>query len=349
VDWVLCHEGVLISALLDRVFLPGFEAAKALKTQTILKQLETEARLEEMESLGEQLGPVVSAIASAYALLTSARSSVESAISSCGSSPLAIFCIAQNLEDAGAISLSRTVVLLSLPDLAVAALERLTADVGGGRHPAETLRGFFTVVSPAMLAQPVSPETLGQRLRDLGLPSPFVTALLKKDPLSLDNAGLRAAVESAAAAIAAHPQESQPSAEDRRAALLEIAQARMEFERLQCHIKENWLHYIQAVAMREDHGQRFMRLQALGPIVTFIENDYSAFMATAPRIRCATRAWSRRSISRTSSPMRRSWSMSLASRYRSRSPRPVSYLRQRSDSAMPVRTTFASTACLSCA
>jgi len=197
-------------------FCRGFEAAKTLKTQTNFKELEARALLEQMDKLGEQLGPVVSAIASAYGLLTAARNAVKGAIDNCGSNLLSVACI---LNHASETDFARTVVLLSFPDVAVAALERLTADVTAGCHPEEALRAFFTVATPAMLVQPVSPDTLGQRLRSLGVPSILVTALLKKDPFALDDGGVRAAVEAAASAAAAHPAEPTESAEDRRAAL----------------------------------------------------------------------------------------------------------------------------------
>jgi hypothetical protein len=57
----------------------------------------------------------------------------------------------------------------------------------------------------------------------------------------------------------------------------DVAASRVEFGRLQCHLNEHWLHYAQAVWMREDHDQRLLRLQSYGPIISMIENELLGF------------------------------------------------------------------------
>lgn len=272
VDWVLCHEGILIASLLDRTFLPGFHAAKTLKTQAVVKQLEAQARMEELERLGEEVRPFVTAIANAYAGLTAARDAVVAAAEECG--PGDMRCWSGRVREA---DVYRTMVLLSLPGTVKAALERLALDVTSGRNPAQTLRSFLTVVSPIGVNQAVQPPVLEQRLRDIGLPPRSISYLMTKDPLTLDDAGLRAAVEAAAAVPAASAMASVGPTEEERTSLRELAEAQVEFERLRCHLQENRLHYVQAVSMREDHGHRFMRLQAQGPIATVIDNELLGF------------------------------------------------------------------------
>jgi len=269
VHWILCHQGILIESLLDRTFLPGFEAARALKTFEVMKDLEARAHLAELERLGEQVAPIVTGILDSYQSLTGARDAAASAIEACGIAGIwRNFCVSEYVPKA---TQEQVVAWFALPDVAHVALNRLASDMAASRGPAEALRALLLVIGPQGLAQTMGEVVVEQRLRAFyGFDVP-----LNKDVQSYDDAGLRAAVGIAAEIVRTSPSAA-PSEQD-RASDRELATARVEFERLQCHLEENWLHYTQAVWLREDHGQRFMRLQAYGPVAYAIENELLGF------------------------------------------------------------------------
>ena len=113
-------------------------------------------------------------------------------------------------------------------------------------------------------------------MRDFGIPPPIVSIALNKDPEIRDNAGLREAVDAARGFLAGVSGELAPQD---ASASQEVAEAEVTFDQLRCHMEENRLHYSQAVWLREDHGQRFLRLQAYGPIANLIENELIGFYA----------------------------------------------------------------------
>jgi hypothetical protein len=285
-DWVLCHEWVLIQVLLDKTFLPGFEAAKALKTQAILADLNTAAQRTQLEDLGQAVAPYVNAILFSAGLLAGAADTTTQAAAACPPT-YAVFdeimrvtCILGRVSDK---DLARTTSWFSLEDAAHSALRALNTDINANMNHAEALAKFFAAASPQLFSEVVSADLLQAKLIQIvGLPPLLALSFSRKDLLSLDDAGLRAAIN-AAAQVAARPTPpsvggGQDGASDQTAASnQEIAAATVEFNRLSCHIDENWLHYTQAVWSKESHGQRFLRLQAFGPIATVIENELLGF------------------------------------------------------------------------
>lgn len=266
-DWVLCHTGTLIEALLDRTFLPGFEGARVLKVYDVIAEMQRNARLAELERLGEQLTPHVAAILDAYRALSGAHDEVVAAVQSCGGSWV-LLCVIDKISP---LTWQRNIAWFALSSTARAALERLATDIAAGRNAAEALRTLLLIAGPEALTQTPGEAVVEQALRELLR----VDSLnLTKDLLSFDDAGLRAAVGAASGLVATLPPTTpaEPALPNEA-----LAEARVEFERLQCHLEENWLHYSQAVWLREDHGQRLIRLQSYGAIATVIENELLGF------------------------------------------------------------------------
>jgi hypothetical protein len=266
-DWVLCHTGTLIEALLDRTFLPGFEGARALKVYDVIAEIERNARLAELERLGDQLTPHVTAILDAYRALNGANDETVAAVQSCGGGWV-LLCV---LDKITPLTWERVVAWFALSSTTRTALKRLATDIASGRNAAEALRTLLLVAGPEALTQTPGEAAVEQALRELLR----VDSLnLKKDLLSFDDAGLRAAIGAAAGLVRTLPPQApmEPAIPNEA-----LANARVEFERLQCHLDENWLHYSQAVWLREDHGQRLMRLQSYGAIASVIENELLGF------------------------------------------------------------------------
>ncbi len=270
-DWVLCHEGILIESLIDRIFLPGFEAAKSLKVQRIMDELEARARLREVQELGEQARPYIAAIRGSYHLLIAARDAVQATIQ-------------DDQFDAPEYptQVQRTVFWFSLSSTAREAIITLETDINGGRDPSDALRAFLSTANQTTFTEPVSRDEIILNLIDFFRMDwdelqKYLAPGLWRDASNLDDANLRAAIRSAGDVLKAVPSDlsldRQESISNR-----ELADAQVEFERLQCHLQENWLHYAQALWLREDHSQRFMRLQQYyGPIATSIENELLGF------------------------------------------------------------------------
>lgn len=271
-DWVLCHEDVLVSSLLSRHFLPGFDAARVIKTGEALEAVVERRAAAELERQGEDLAPQVTAIVTAWQAILAARDVVADAIDDCGSGFYSSGCI---FADTSTADLERTAVYHSLDARVRAALTRLADEQRAGENAASALRRFVTVTGPADFAASVT--TVQQNLRDFGLPGLVVDVITKDAPDTWDDAGLRGAIEAtrtflgAAGVVEVAQRDELPPQE--------LAAAQVSFQQLRCHLEENWLHYLQAVWLREDQGQRFLRLQAQGIVTSVIENEVLGFYA----------------------------------------------------------------------
>ena len=274
-EWVLCHEDVLVSSLLDRTFLPGFDAARLLRRQQALDAIRAQLAAAELERQGQDVAPQVAAISDAWETLRRARRDVGDAIDECGDLD-EVWQIACILGKVSWLQLDRTVAYFTVNTRGREALERLVSDRQGGENPIVRLRRFVTEATVGDVTAGTSSSALEDVLDRLGLPAALITILLKKDPASRDDAGLRNAVEGAMAYLSEMVSDASMMASTEPG---ELAAATVAFEQLQCHLNDNWLHYMEAVWLREDSGQRFIRLQKYGPLATVIENELLGFYA----------------------------------------------------------------------
>jgi hypothetical protein len=277
-DWILCHQGVLVRSLLDRTFLPGFEGARQVKVAATVADMQARARLAELDSLGELVRPLATAIDRSYGTLTDTRDAADEAFADLG--PGSASAIANRL---GALGLQRLFSYFGLQPEATSALDGLTEDLADDGNPASALRALLTLTSPDLPPRPNTEvsrtlnnryETWGGTLDDNEVGTRFG---VEWDLLTYDDAGLRAAVRAAAGFLARAPIPGTAAAVGEQAVDPELAQAQVEYERLRCHLDEHWLHYAQAVWAQEDRDQRLLRLQAYGPLVALLDNQLLGF------------------------------------------------------------------------
>jgi hypothetical protein len=276
-DWVLCHEDVLIASLLDRIFLPGFDAARLLRTSEELRRIAEERAAAALEQAGQDVAPQVAELAAAYERADEAREVVAAAIADCtGIGLIDIICLH---EEATTTDLDRTITWFALPSRTQTALAALKADFDGNENPATALRRYLAATAASDFAYDLPEDQLQLRLVDFGLGAPFqVKQLLDgRGPDERDDGGLRAADEAARALVSSLPEVDQGLEDD--VAPRDLAEAKVAFDQLVCHLEDNWLHYMHMIWLRENHDQRFLRLQSLGPIATIIENELLGFYA----------------------------------------------------------------------
>ena len=279
-DWILCHQDILIRSLLDQTFLAGFEGARQAKIAATMAEIEARDRLAQLETLGEQVAPFAAAIARAYGVLTDARDAADAVFNRFGGGPGIEYAIAVAL---GVLGLQRLYRYFGLEASAQIALAALVQDLAANRNPASALRALLTLVPRDLPARPIRRvnnilntryETYAGELGDNELRSIFGAT---DDILTYDDAGLRAGIAAAFDFLRSVPAAGVTPVEDGLAADPALAASQVEFERLQCHIEEHWLHYAQEVWMKEDHDQRLLRLQSYGPITSILENELLGF------------------------------------------------------------------------
>jgi hypothetical protein len=254
--------------------LPGFEAARLLQTSAELKRVTEERAAAALEEAGEAVAPQVTALVEAFRRIGEAQHVVAAAIADCGSAdhPAVYVCQWQNTTTA---SRERTATWYALSSRTRTALTRIKAEHENNENPAIALGRYLAVVPASDFAYDLPEELLRSRLRDFGLNPITVARILEKSPEARDDAELRAADEAARAIVGSLPEAAQEDEVPPRA----LAEAKVAFDQLVCHLEDNWLHYMQMVWLRENHDQRFLRLQALGPIATVIENELLGFHA----------------------------------------------------------------------
>jgi hypothetical protein len=151
------------------------------------------------------------------------------------------------------------------------------------RYAIDALKDFVAVVGPAdYRAHWNSAMETGLSL--LGLSPGLVHALVAWRYLMLvpDDAGLFNAVKAASKKMKAMAKaaEEAPAGAPEGFPILEVAKARVAFHRLQCHIEDNRLHYMQAMWARENSDQRFLRLQSYGAVAAVLENNLRGFLGS---------------------------------------------------------------------
>jgi hypothetical protein len=279
-DLILCHEGILRRSLLDRAFLSGFEAARTLAILNRTDELENKRRLERLEMLGQQLEPYAQSIADSYEALEASFVAFENAIQISGLNQP--FDVATQLTP---LQIDRVWTHYGLANHVHVSLRRLSTDLAGIANAGDVLRGFLAVAPPGLPPRryydafidlntqlgvfPYVPSDGG----DVTGPFPW---RLSKDLVDCDDAGLRAAVTAAANALRSAPMPdftelTQVPAHD-------VATAEVDFEKLQCHLESNWMHYNQAIWAQESYDQRLERLRWHGPVLALIENRLLGFL-----------------------------------------------------------------------
>jgi len=317
--WVLCHEHILKTELLDKVFLPGFEAAKTLETKAALERI-----AEESPSLPPSNAPTAptnrheeemqrhrQAILDTFNCLLENEEDAKDNIDQLSECGINIFCIGSELG----LLVSRLPKLiysglLRVNSSAFNALNRLRSDQN--TTPAlEAIRNFFTSVTPRDYQYNVITSTLTKALDEIGIPEAIVNVIINYSLIDYvdDDCGLYVAVKAAyerlrglEAALqsadfeqqaattfeegAASPVFAEPEAPISR---LTRAEAEVEFNRLKCHIEENRTHYFTAIWSRTDINLRrtslFPQLDCLlqKTPIGFIEGK-AAYPITQPEL-----------------------------------------------------------------
>ena len=284
--WVLCHEDVLVKALLDKTFLPGFDAAHLLETGEELTRIAEERAAAALEQAGEDVAPLVTAVVAAFQGLRETRDFVAATIADCGGPSDSIYVILCIMAKLTASEIEQTATWFSLTSRTRTALSRLEADQQNNENAAVALKRYLSVVPPSDFAYDVPEEALRSSLRDFGIPPNLVGKVLEKAPATRDDGQLRAADEAARAVLATLPEAD---ASESQIPLRELADATVAFNQLICHLKDNWLHYMQMVRLRENHDQRYLRLQSdLGDLAPIIENELLGFYADKAAYRLRT-------------------------------------------------------------
>jgi hypothetical protein len=291
--WVLCHEDVLMQALLDKTYLPGFKAARTLETQAAFLDVKKEmakANGDIPDSLHDELQRHVDAIIGAYHDLTNPVKTVKKVAGSSdakiakhygGHLAWAAYVVAK----CGVKVLRRMLywAMLQLNTPAVNALAKLENEK---TQPGEALRNFFSAVTPRDYQYNVVDASIANGLDALGLPKGLVSALLQWGLLNTvdyaaDDAGLYNAVSAASSkmeTVLEIPPATEPGIVQDGLSTMEVAQAHVDFGQLGCHIEDNWVHYLQAIWLRENSDQRFLRIQDYGMISAILDNNVLGFL-----------------------------------------------------------------------
>lgn len=298
--WVLTHEFILREALLDALFLRGFEAAKLLEVSDALlalQQPECEPTDAPPAAVEQELERLRLAIVTALDTLEDDASAAIDALT--GPSLLAL---------AGGAGAYAAVVLLRLGGNPVPLQRALFLALmhthpkalqaarklrdGAATVPAqEALRVFFNTVSPIDFQFEVIPPAASDGLVALGVPRVAADILVFGSAFLslLDNdAGMHSAVKAAhqrlvqlgeslptGGAGTGYPgtggtanagyAAKQIKREREEIPLMQRAEAIVEYERLRSHIEEYGPHYHQAIWLRThpDERARFLRAQGI--------------------------------------------------------------------------------------
>ena len=280
IDFILCNEGILRRSLLDRTFLSGFEAVRTLAIFNRTDEIENRRRLERSEMLGQQLQPYGQSIADSYEVLEAAFAAFEDAIEIEGLNRP--FDVPSHLTP---LQIDRVWAHYGLSNQVHVSLQRLSTDLAGNANAGEVLRAFLAIVPPGLPPRRDYDAFIDLNTRlgvfpyvpngDGNVTGPFPWRL-SKDLVDCDDAGLRAAVTTAANALRSAPMPdftelTQIPAQD-------VATAEIDFEKLQCHLESNWMHYNQAIWAQESYDQRLERLRWYGPVAALIENRLLGFL-----------------------------------------------------------------------
>jgi hypothetical protein len=317
--WVLCHEDLLKQVLLSKTFLPGFDAARVLEIDRILHEEAPVPPPDDPGGggggpvtppggLGET---TVDDILDGLRDILDDTRWVEEAeqdwwdvrlpdldfTETWGGLDLAAYvAVGAGLDRLGRV-LAFAAIAANAP--AMNALRKMEAN--RGRVPGgQLLSEFAAAVRPRDFRAELTPTSLAAGLAELGIDKEIVDALvawgfldLVPVPGALHNSVQTALAKMSGAAAQARrvivarasetdaPEPAAPAAEPppEGYSRMELARARVDFEQLKCHIEDHWLHYFQALWLREDPAERVAWLAMHSPIaVSNIRNEIIGFV-----------------------------------------------------------------------
>lgn len=276
--WVSCHAHILKEVMIDKSFLHGFDAADVLEVNSTLQAMRQRQRrsLDEMtdEEIKEDLTPIIDA----YTILYEAAKRIND---------VAKVLEPQNLSPNmfGAImygyvepdDFPRLLYIGSLTQRVRNTLREVWAYSHVSRYAMEIL--YRNINSTEFFPTPRFP-TIGFDVRDVQI-SEYTVQTLQAWGIgrySPKDEGLYTAINNAYEKITGNLITSTEETDSQVDSNLEIAKATVSYERLKCHIEDNILHYSQAILLREDRNQRFLRLQSYGLISRIIKNEIVGFL-----------------------------------------------------------------------
>jgi hypothetical protein len=300
-EWVLCNEDVLRAALLDQLFLPGFDAARTLRAAEIAAEskrkasgpanmptpdLDTNRAVQLLDRILETARQILSAV-------DVLNAGVDGWIRQFPTPHRddAAINVLPILYDNG-WNLGWLIYRGGLTGRTLNALKTLDA-AKQNQLPNDALRAFLSTTTPNDYQPVVVPTLIDQGLKDQGLYPEVADRLLNQQLLArpFDDNGLITAVQAAASAFtspssgstsptsatfsgSSDPAAAAATAEEEQA----LANAQEAFEQLKCHIEHHLMHYSHAVWLREDEDERFQRLATNGNILPIIRNEILGFV-----------------------------------------------------------------------
>jgi hypothetical protein len=301
-DWVLCNQDVLIQDLLDKTFLPGFDAAKELRIQETvsdLMQRPSGPRPPTLDPGPDQSARLARAIIDSFNQLKGAAQAFFYLVGAT-MGPLRTFSawdaakmVAANVDPP--YTVNRLIYFGGLSAPAIRALNQLLGDFQNNLA-IEALRTLFAAVPPDGFQPLLVPANIAQGLKDQGWDSEAVNSLLANHILDRegDPAGFDTAISAAGVALGLTPSPAAGAPADtgstaglpadpaqaqaRMADLRALAEAEVTFDQLKCHIESNLIHYAQAIWQREDPEQRALRLGAQPGLLNLIDNELLGFI-----------------------------------------------------------------------
>jgi len=288
-QWALCHEHILKSVLLDKVFLTGFSAAKTIETQQALDEMaDIESSIApESPTAGSSRGASGNIDAEMARHRDNIVSSFEELLENERGAQTGVNdLMACNLFDPVCYTRELDLLASKMPKLIYLTLLRLNRSAYNGMQllvlgqtttPAlEAVRNLSSTITARDYQYNMVSSTLSKALDALGLPEKLVDIIIWGNLIDLvsDDCGLHVSVKSALASLTRLNRasviadtEQQVSASFDAAAnsptfaqplsgvsLLEQAQAQVEFERFKCHIEQNRNHYFGAIWSRSNLG-----------------------------------------------------------------------------------------------
>ena len=285
--WVLCHEAILKRALLANAYLPGFDAARTLESESAYVELQ-KIRGTVPGEFEAELKDLLLDIAAAFDELKKSFDDVvsiaEFALTFFGSGGLmaVITYIGTSVGDLTKLRefLYYTVLAANRP--AWRALARLYKEKNA-QKPSHPLRAFLSMTKLADFQVTASASAVAKGSAALGLPSALIDGLTAWGFLDLvpDDAGLcdtLTAVEKRLDEIWSLPSDQNTGGSAAGFSDVDVATAHANFEQLRCHIDDNWLHYAKAMWLDEDPDARFLRLQAYGAVAGALGNEVLGFL-----------------------------------------------------------------------
>lgn len=284
--WVLCHESILKRALLDKAYLPGFDAARTLESESAYVVLQ-KLRGKVPSDFEPELKELFLTIGDAYKELDDNFNSIRViamyALVMFGADAVlpTILNVALATNDLTRLRQFLYFIILAGNRPVWRSLKRLYKERNASK-PSHPLRAFLTMVNVADLEVTASSSAVAKGSAALGLPPMLIEGLIAWGFLDLvpDDAGLGDTLKAVAKRldeIWSLPAEQGGGAPSGFSDV-DVATAHANFEQLRCHIDDNWLHYAKAMWLDEDADSRFLRLQSYGAVASVLGNEVLGFL-----------------------------------------------------------------------